>query len=95
MNGDGQFRINLYDHKKQEAVLPWTSYAATKHVTQTNTIRLEVKGNVMRLFVNGQFAAERTNKELLPAPRSITVYAFTSKPPVEVKFSRVRVWKPL
>jgi hypothetical protein len=72
-------------------LLPWTRCPALRPITERNTLRAEVLGTRMRLFVNGQYVAGLNEEGLRPG--RIELYTFAEQPPIEARFRRVRVWR--
>ncbi len=63
---------------------------------QENLLRLEVRGNSLRLFVNGQEVDGRDDAAFAPRPASVGVFfgtvAAPNEPPVTVNFTSFKVY---
>jgi hypothetical protein len=70
---------------------PSVRCAALRPITERNTLRAEVAGTKMRLFVNGQHLTEVEEPRLRPG--KVRIFVWTEHPPVEARFSRIRIWR--
>ncbi len=86
--GVGQARL-FFGGKRD--ILPWTAVPALRRMTDRTTLRVEVTGTRVRLFVNGQYVGEREVKEMQPGKLALQVLA--EQPPVDARFERIRVWR--
>jgi serine/threonine protein kinase len=89
INGSGQLGLHLYD---EGPFGPWTTTPHMNPIASRNTLRVEVTGPRIRVFINGRFVTERHQPRLY-RPCNLTLYAQTGPASVDVRFDRVRVWR--
>lgn len=73
-------------------LIPLTRAAAMLAATEQNTVRLEVLNGVVSISVNGQPVA--TASESRVAESGLMIFAHADQPPVDVRFRRIRLWRP-
>jgi hypothetical protein len=77
---------------RDESLLSFTRVPALRPVPEPNTFRLEVIGGTVRIFVNGGYVGEKTDGRLTAS--SLTLQLEIDKPPLDVRFRRIRLWRP-
>lgn len=85
INGQGEFRIYSYNHKKLIAHAPWTKCSA-RGLDKTNKLAIDKKGNLMRFFVNDE---EVFKMEALPFFGSELGFEVRKKKAVKVNYIKV------
>ena len=91
INGIGQ--VSSHSQLANLKDLAWLSAPAMHMGEQANTLRVEAKGARIRIFINGQFVAERIHQRLQP-DSGLTLFCFGSFPPEDVRIQSVQVWVP-
>jgi hypothetical protein len=87
LRADGKAGAWLYD---EGPFMPWTIVPGLALATTKHTLRVEVRGKIVRVFVNGAFIAEREQSRLQPS--TLTLYT-SGEAGVDLRVARIRVWK--
>jgi WD40 repeat protein len=76
-----------------KALTPWFDVPELRPLTEFNTVRLEVTGWRVRLFVNGKHVLDYGRPDTLQAGTVWLVSETVNAVPTDVRFRQLRVWR--
>jgi WD40 repeat protein/predicted Ser/Thr protein kinase len=72
--------------------MPWIPVPNMRPITEFNTLRVEVTGKQVRLFINDRHVADQKCAKLSPGILQLRLTAYEAQR--EARFRRIQVWRP-
>src|SRR5262249_50248120 len=88
LRADGRSRACYYH---DGGLTPWRPSPAVRDITAANVLRVEMRRQNVRWFINGQYVGQVNHPRSRPG--ELALHWFANEAPVDVRFERVRLWR--
>jgi hypothetical protein len=88
--GDSSYKLDMYKDDEQKTLIDWTDEPLIKGPGEVNKLRVETKGDIIRLYVNGKLLDEISDGTFTRGKLALLTSTFDD-PNVTVKFDNLVV----
>jgi len=88
IDGEGRYELDVYKNDKPITLIKWTESSAIKPAGERNTLRIETKGDAIRLYANDELLKEVSDSTIANGKAALVVNTFDD-PNVTVKFDNL------